>query len=104
MTPEREAEIREWTAQKQHCEFYGSHWQMASDLLAEIDRLRELRINSQLQYDIVLEEYAALKQAATPFIRHSAKLISQSTDGKAYMTISVPVADILNLRKVLKGE
>ena len=41
MTPEREAEIREWTAQKQHCEFYGSHWLMASDLLAEIDSLRE---------------------------------------------------------------
>jgi len=42
MTPEREAEIREWTAQKQHCEFYGSHWLMASDLLAEIDRLRAI--------------------------------------------------------------
>jgi len=42
MTPEREAEIREWTAQKQHCEFYGSHWLMASDLLAEIDKLRAI--------------------------------------------------------------
>lgn len=50
----------------------------------------------------LLAEIDRLKKAAEPFIHHSAKLISQSF-GKVYMTIEVPVADILNLRKVLKG-
>ena len=86
MTPEREADIRAWVSNLEHRTFYAYHWTMANHLLAEIDKLRELRINSQLRYDVVLEEYAALKQAAIPF-----------------MNISVPVNDILNLRKVLKG-
>jgi hypothetical protein len=41
MTPKREEEIRQWTEQKQHCEFYGSHWEMAKDLLSALDALRE---------------------------------------------------------------
>jgi hypothetical protein len=60
-----------------------------SPLFVEISRLRE--------------KYYSLKAAAAPFITHSAKLASQSTDGKAYVLIEVPVDDILNLRRELKG-
>ena len=96
MTPEREAQIRE----------YSPHWAPGSaitDLLAEIDRLRKIRINSQATYDLVLEKYDSLKAAAEPFITHSAKLVSKSTAGKAYVTIEVPMDDILTLRKELRG-
>jgi hypothetical protein len=57
MTPEREAQIRG----------YSPHWAPGSaikDLLAEIDRLRKIRINSQATYDLVLEKYDSLKAAA----------------------------------------
>ena len=102
MTPEREAEIREWIAEEPHRVFYGSHWLRASDLLAEIDRLWKIRINSQATYDLVLEKYDSLKAAAEPFITHSAKLV-QAAAGKAYVTIEVPMDDILSLRKELRG-
>jgi hypothetical protein len=99
MTPEREADIRRiipyWTP--------TTAGTAIEDLLAEIDRLCELRINSQATYDLVLEKYDSLKAAAEPFITHSAKLVSKSTDGKAYMLIEVPWYDILNLRRELKG-
>ena len=61
MTPEREAEIREWIAEEPHRVFYGSHWLRASDLLAEIDALR---INCLLTHEIVLKKYSSLKAAA----------------------------------------
>ena len=95
MTPEREAQIRG----------YSPHWAPGSaikDLLAEIDRLRKIRINSQATYDLVLEKYDSLKAAAEPFITHSAKLV-QAAAGKAYVTIEVPMDDILTLRKELRG-
>ena len=44
-----------------------------------------------------------LRKAAAPFITHSAKLATQSNYGKAYVLIEVPVDDILNLRRELKG-
>ena len=64
MTPEREEEIRAWVAQKQHCEFYGSHWLMASDLLAEIDSLR-----AQLEEPIV---YCPAEDALRKALREDA--------------------------------
>jgi hypothetical protein len=51
----------------------------------------------------LLAEINRLRTAAEPFIHHPAKLVSQSTDGKAYTMIEVLIEDILNLRKALKG-
>ena len=98
MTPEREADIRRiipyWTP--------TTAGTAIEDLLAEIDRLCELRINSQATYDLVLEKYDSLKAAAEPFITHSAKFV-QAAAGKACVTIEVPMDDILSLRKELRG-
>jgi len=91
MTPEREKEIRAVHEKFKTLDVYELSWAVldVKDLLAEIDSLRE--------------KYDSLKAAAAPFITHSARLASQSTDGKAYVLIEVPVDDILNLRRELKG-
>ena len=62
MTPEREAEIRAWAAQKQHCEFYGSHWLMASDLIAAIDSLRKGYTSVQEKYLTTFDELENLEE------------------------------------------
>ena len=60
MTPEREVEIRA-DLKRGRLMFPSGD---VHELLAEIDRLRELRINSHATYDLVLEKYKDLKEAA----------------------------------------
>ena len=50
-----------------------------------------------------IKDLRDLRKAAEPFIHCSTKLVSQSTDGKAYVSIEVPMDAILALRKELKG-
>ena len=84
MTPEREEEIRKWIASPLHEEFYSDFFHKVKDLLAEIDRLREIRINSQHTYDEVLEQYARLVDAARE--AHEAFSMYHSSDGRERAT------------------
>ena len=67
-----------------------------------LDRIDKRDIQPESYLD-VLEDLRDLRKAAAPFITHSARLSSQSTTGKAYVLIEVPVDDILNLRRELMG-
>jgi len=97
MTPEREKEIRA-DLKRGRLMFPAGD---VHDLLAEIDRLRETIELCRKDADQIAK-YASLKAAAEPFITHSAKLV-QAAAGKAYVTIEVPMDDILTLRKELRG-
>jgi len=97
MTPEREADIllKALTTE---------------DLLKEMDRLREARSNQNriidgliTERDDAREKYARLKEAAETILHCSGKMVSSTIPGKTIIAIEVPLDDILNLRRELKG-